>query len=259
MQLLPDLYHVALFLDVDGTLAPITQRPQAVELPRSTLRLLEQLNTACNGSLALVSGRDLLTLRRLCHPTPVALIAEHGICMEDQDSQVLWSAEPELGGFEQLEQALQSLLLPYPKAWLERKTLSFALHYKLCPEAGPTLERKIQEILQLHPHYTLLAGKAVLECIPKACDKGVALAKAHQLPVFSGKIPIMVGDDLTDEPAFNYVNQQQGISIRVGPQNSTSHATYQLEDSDKLLSLLGFMLAKHACRQAGSSSNNYAP
>lgn len=260
MELLPDLYHVALFLDVDGTLVPIAEHPQAVELPPSTLQLLEQLSTACNGALALVSGRDPLSLRRLCHTTPVALIAEHGVCMEDKNSQILWSTEPELGGLEQLEQALQVLLLPYPEAWLERKTLSLAIHYRVCPEAGPALAEQIKALLPLHPNYTLLTGKAVLECIPKACDKGLALAKAHQLPNFSGKVPIMIGDDLTDEPAFKYVNQQQGISIRVGPKTTTSHAKYQLEDPDKLLSLLGFMLAKHACRvPIGPTTQNYAP
>ena len=51
-------------------------------------------------------------------------------------------------------------------------------------------------------------------------DKGSGIAALLATPPFSGRTPVFIGDDLTDESGFLFVNAQGGISVRAGPAES---------------------------------------
>ena len=70
---------IALFLDVDGTLLEIAPEPEAVQVPAGLRRILERLQSATGGALALVSGRSLDQLDRLFSPLRLSAAGLHGL------------------------------------------------------------------------------------------------------------------------------------------------------------------------------------
>jgi len=57
-----ELEGVALFLDLDGVLAPIVARPEEVRPEAGRTRLMQDLQTALDGRLAVISGRTIADL-----------------------------------------------------------------------------------------------------------------------------------------------------------------------------------------------------
>ena len=72
-----DPVHAALFCDIDGTLAPIVERPDEARVPQDACRLLSSLSHryAC---VACVSGRRALDMRRLVGDPGIAYAGLHG-------------------------------------------------------------------------------------------------------------------------------------------------------------------------------------
>jgi trehalose 6-phosphate phosphatase len=59
-------------------------------------------------------------------------------------------------------------------------------------------------------------GKAVAELVPATASKGAAIAWLMQQPAYCGRLPVFIGDDITDENGFATVNDAGGLSIRIG-------------------------------------------
>src|SRR5690606_18531710 len=70
-------HRLALFLDVDGTLAPITARPEFTRVPLDTRRALHAVQRS-GAAVAAVSGRPLPQVRRLLLPLEVPAAGSHG-------------------------------------------------------------------------------------------------------------------------------------------------------------------------------------
>src|SRR5215216_2216374 len=74
----PDPDHLAVLLDIDGTLIEIAPTPQEVRVPASLKHVLARLRDRLDGALALVSGRPLADIDRLFEPLQVAAVGGHG-------------------------------------------------------------------------------------------------------------------------------------------------------------------------------------
>ena len=72
----------------------------------------------------------------------------------------------------------------------------------------------------------------VLEIRPNGANKGTAVEKFLANPPFTGRRPVFIGDDVTDEDAFRMVNQMNGYSVKVGAKDPASAALYELKDVD---------------------------
>ena len=119
-----------------------------------------------------------------------------------------------------------------PGAWIEDKGYGFAIHYRDAPESEDAVVRLASRIaeeaggtLEVQP------GVLVQELRPAAFDKGLALDELMEQPPFRDRRPVVVGDDRTDEFAFEAAHRYGGISILVGPRDDTV-ATYRISDPE---------------------------
>lgn len=204
--------HHSLFLDFDGTLAPIQENPDTVFLSDDETGLLLETERRMNGALAVISGRDVrdLTLRV---PNRIWRAGGHGadICSPGQMPPEDLPAAPQA-----LVQAAEALCRRLDGVRLEQKGPVLALHYRSVPEVGDELAQVAGALVSEYVNYGLQAGKMVVELRPAGLHKGVAVRSLMKMAPFLGRVPVMVGDDATDEDAMAVCLELGGEAIRVG-------------------------------------------
>jgi len=216
----------ALFLDVDGCLLEFVDDPAAVFVPPSLRAVLQSLHERLDGALALVSGRGVSDLDRLFAAPPWALAGLHGYELRHGDGR---QRELTVDPVDQarMRAAVQALAARLDGVQLEDKQHAMALHCRRAPQHLPALREAAEAVAARLPGYELQPGNLVMEFKPAGMDKGSAVAELLQQPPFAGRLPVYLGDDLTDEHAFATVNGAGGISVRVG-WREPSHARFTL-------------------------------
>src|SRR5690606_28281496 len=104
---------------------------------------------------------------------------------------------------------------------IEDKGAALALHYRRAPEHAEAVRRIAAELAERHG-LSLIEGKMVVELKHGQRTKGDAVAAFMADPPFAGRIPVAVGDDVTDEDAFAAVEQLGGVAILVGAPRATA-------------------------------------
>jgi trehalose 6-phosphate phosphatase len=213
---------IALFLDVDGTLLEIEREPGAVHVPERLCRLLEDLQGATGGALALVSGRSLDQLDRLFSPLRFSAAGLHGLERRNLSlGTVRAAADPDV--LEKARRRLAAFAAVNEGVLLEDKGLTLALHYRNAPEAAEAaIAVAEQAVAESAGALVLLHGKMVCELKPPGIDKGRAIAAFLEEPPFAGRHPVFAGDDLTDEAGFAAINARGGVSVRIGEGRPTA-------------------------------------
>lgn len=245
MHLSLPLDHYAVFLDVDGTLVSIAPRPGDIYFDVQLCQLLGALHHATRGATALISGRDIQDLQRLAQAVSVTLIGGHGSDIYHASNQEKWQAPIDALCHAQITQRVQDWGLSYPQLHIETKSHGIAIHFRQARHLQPQIEQFLQHLLVQYPMYTMQQGKMVLEVRLSNINKGGAIAQLLSRPPFFCKCPIMIGDDLTDESAFQVVNQRGGLSFKVGSFSEPSCATYRVQDVKAVRILLEQWLETH--------------
>jgi trehalose 6-phosphate phosphatase len=211
----------ALFLDVDGTLLDIVDRPDAVRVPADLGRTLEAAAEREQGALALISGRSLDQLDTLFAPHRFCAAGLHGLERRNAHGDVLRPSVSE-AALGLARERLRDFVRRDPGLLLEDKRLSLALHFRGAPQLEEDARRAMQALCaELGPQMQLQEGKCVLELKPAGASKRTAIeAFMHEAP-FAGRVPVFAGDDVTDEDGFAAVNALGGYSIRVGCEGPT--------------------------------------
>lgn len=219
----------AVFLDLDGTLAPIMDAPEIVALAPETAALLQRLAAFAGGAAAIISGRDLRDLDRRT-PRALARIGAHGLeCARAGEAPA--PAPPPSPP--RLLAALTRIVEGHPGAWLEAKGPVVAIHYRKAPHAAAAIYDEVKEAVACAPSYAAQLGKMVVEAKPSGADKGKALRAAMTAPPFSGRAAVMVGDDATDEDAFPVAEEFGGYAVKVGP--GATRAKFRLESPEDVI------------------------
>jgi trehalose 6-phosphate phosphatase len=207
----------AYFFDIDGTIVDIAGTPDRVQLDQEIRRLIAELHRSAGGAVALISGRAIADIDRLFPDTGMPAAGQHGVERRDAGGRVSRHAFPS-ALLPWARQRLAQAEARHPGLLLEDKGLSLALHYRLAPSLAGYAHRFMRSVqAKLGDDFCLQAGKCVVEVKPAGRDKGMAVAEfMHEAP-FRGRIPVFVGDDLTDEYGFTTVNELGGHSVKVGP------------------------------------------
>ncbi len=210
--------RVALFLDVDGTLLDIADRPDQVAVPAGVVAALAEAERNLGGALALVSGREFDELDRLFRPLKLRAAAVHGaeLRFEPGAAPVRAPGTSELPS--SLWHALTKALSEFPGTFAENKRYSFVAHYRLAPEAGPSVREALMRLVQAEPRVAvqLMNARCAIELKAPGYDKGRAIEALLSIPPFRGRTPIYVGDDTTDEAGFAAVSAREGLAYAVG-------------------------------------------
>jgi trehalose 6-phosphate phosphatase len=213
------LREVALFLDLDGTLAPIAARPQDVRPDPRRTSLLERLNAALEGRLAVVSGRTLADVDRILEGRVTAVAAVHGLVRRASDGEIVET--PPHPGLAEATRRLREFAARDSGLIVEEKGLSVALHYRLArAHAGPA--RLCAEELAAETGLALQHGDMVEELRTPGPTKGDSVASFLGVAPFAGARPVFVGDDCTDEHGFEAVQARGGMGVLVGPGRPTA-------------------------------------
>jgi trehalose 6-phosphate phosphatase len=205
----------ALLLDVDGTLLDFVDDPDAIRVDAALLTLLDALHAATAGALALVSGRRLDDLDRLFGRPHWAAIGLHGLELRSATGELRRQAVSPLQQA-RMQREARALAARFAGVRLEDKQQAIALHFRQSPAQLQQVHEAAVKLAATLPGYELQAGHRVLEFKPGGMDKGRAVRELLQHDPFAGRLPVYLGDDLTDEHAFDAVNRAHGLSIRVG-------------------------------------------
>jgi len=216
VPLTPELpARAALLLDLDGTLLDIAPTPASVVVPPGLLAALRAVRTALDDAVAVISGRPVEQVDALLDGLPYAVAGEHGGAIRHAPGAALERPDlPELPA-DWLARA-ERTTAAHPGALLERKPHGLVLHYRLCPEAGPALRQALREILaEDDALFTVMSAHMAWELKPRSVDKGRAVERVMTRLPFAGRVPVYVGDDVTDEDAIGAARALGGIGLRV--------------------------------------------
>jgi trehalose-phosphatase len=247
--------RLAVFLDYDGTLTPIRDRPEDAVISDSMREVVRRL--AERVPVVVVSGRDRTVVQKLMVLDTLIVAGDHGF---DIWSPTAGSIQREEGAsFEgllrEVEAKLRAELANIPGALLEPKKFSVAVHFRLVPqEQRPRVKEIVDAVLGEHPELKATPGKMVFEIQPRLdWDKGKAVL--YLLKVLDldrdDVIPLYLGDDITDEDAFRAL-AGRGIGIFVGsasdPETAgrTTAADYVLNTIGEVEQFLNKLAALYA-------------
>lgn len=208
----------SLFLDFDGTLVDFVLDPAAATVGPPLRDLLHNLSQRLDGRLAILSGRSLDELTARVGVGDVAMAGSHGLERRSFDGSVTRATIPpnfaaamvEARGFADRHNLL-----------LEAKTAGIALHFRGARDAEPAVDA-FAASLAARTGLQLQSGKCVRELRVPGADKGDAVRAFMAEPPFALGRPVVVGDDLTDEHAFEAAADLGGCGILVGEARATA-------------------------------------
>lgn len=247
---------IFLFLDFDGTLAPIADTPQQASMPQESRRLLYELSKKEGIKLAIISGRSLRDVKNMVALDGLIYSGNHGLEIEGPKIKY---ANPVFFKyrklFREIYRDLKNKLSGIKGVLIEDKGLTLSVHYRLVEKkditAVKTIVRESLIMYTIKNKAKIKTGKKVFEITPPVeWDKGKIVLWLLAREQFKGNpnkiIPVYIGDDTTDEDAFRAL-KNRGISVVVGKRSSSS-AEYYLNDHRSVLKLLYLIKEAVICR-----------
>jgi trehalose 6-phosphate phosphatase len=208
--------ELAVFLDYDGTLTPIVDDPDAALLPPATRATIEALADAA--LVAIVSGRDLDDVRAKVGVPGIAYAGSHGFDILHPDGTRHELATAHVEVLDQAEQVLLERLADVAGARVERKRFAIAVHDRRVEDEAlrERIATTVREVGDAHAELRVTGGKRIHELRPAIdWDKGRAIDALLVELEATDRLPIYLGDDLTDEDGFRAVVAHGGLGVVV--------------------------------------------
>ncbi len=236
--------RTAVFLDYDGTLTPIVSRPEEAFLSQEMRAAVRRLSRLC--PVAIISGRDRERLKEFVGLDGVYYAGSHGLDIEGPEGSGLRNdVGSEFGGvIQRFSARMEGDVLGVPGALVERTAYTAAVHYRLAPpERVRDVEAAVDRALLEFPTLRKTHGKMVFEVRPQLdWDKGTAVTWLLEALGLGGEgtVPIYIGDDVTDEDAFQTI-REQGVGVLVSERVRETSARYMLRDTAEARWFLGWL------------------
>lgn len=205
--------RAALFLDFDGTLVEIAPHPGAVVVPTALPPLLRRLAERLDGALAVVSGRALADLEARL-PVPLAMAGDHGASLRRAPGapvETLSLPRPPPAW----QEAAEALAAAHPGALVEAKPHGFVLHFRLAPQLAGPARALLDGLIADNGDFVLMPARMAFEVKPTAVSKATAVAGLMARPPFAGRVPVFIGDDVTDEAGMQAARAAGGLGLRL--------------------------------------------
>ncbi|MEA2458867.1 MAG: trehalose 6-phosphate phosphatase [Thermoleophilaceae bacterium] len=249
--------RAAIFLDIDGTLAPIVGRAEDAHVPEKTSRTLGVLARRYRG-VACVSGRAAAEARRLVGVGGISYAGSHGAELlgpGDAKPTVLPAFESWTGRVRDFAAARDERDLRLLRIRIEDKGPIVALHWRGVPDeevARTRLEGVAQEAEA--EGFAIHWGRKVLEIRPPVpISKGDAVRTLVQR--FGVRTALFGGDDATDLDAFDALDQlvesgeldaalRVGVASDEGPSAIVERADVVVEGTDGFAAVLATLAAE---------------
>ncbi|MGB9735396.1 MAG: bifunctional alpha,alpha-trehalose-phosphate synthase (UDP-forming)/trehalose-phosphatase [bacterium] len=198
---------VFLFFDYDGTLTPIVDTPQAAVLDEGMRALLNMLKSKY--PIAIISGRSLVDIMGMVNIRDIIYAGNHGAEIWDGKNIIKGNINPvDIALLHEFKERISTALKDIGGVMVEDKTVTLSIHYRNVKQQD--IENTVIRFWNVANSYKerlkITEGKKVFEVrLLNAWNKGDAVLWI--LKNFgAGKIPIYIGDDSTDEDAFNPKN-----------------------------------------------------
>ncbi len=228
----------AVFLDYDGTLTPIVERPEDALLDAEMRERIRRLARTC--LVGIVSGRDVAFVLEQVAVDEALYLGSHGFDIVVPEGREI--RQERAGEFERFldplaeaEERLAQGVAGVAGARIERKKYAIAVHYRQVDDAQVAeVERAVDEELARQPLLRKTGGKKVFELRPDIdWDKGRAVQWVLDSLGMTDEsyAPVYIGDDLTDEDAFSVV-RGRGLAIVVGSDERPTMAEYRVPETE---------------------------
>jgi trehalose-phosphatase len=230
-----DARNIALFLDYDGTLAPIVSDPCEAFMEAGTAEALGRISVLDRITTSIISGRALDDLRPRVGIDSFLYAGNHGLEIAGPGwSFIEPAAAVRRDELRAISKVLSKRLLAIDGVVVEYKGLTASVHYRNAEDARfPEIERIMKAVIP--PEFRMRAGRKVLEILP-AADWNKGTAVRFILRRLGGTpLPIYIGDDATDEDAFREI--PDGVTVKAGLVGTTA-ARYRVPDSHAVSALL---------------------
>jgi len=215
-ELLP-AERICVFLDFDGTLVNFAETPGAVSVKPTVIDMLVRLQGALSGALAVISGRSVAEIDRILAPLRLPAAGLHGAERRDCTG-ALHIPDIHEAPLDCVREALKPFVEAHAGLLLEDKRRALAIHYRRAPDLRDKVWRAMTAASSgLTPEFKLLEGDMVLELKPGRFDKAAAVEAFMRETPFRGRVPVFVGDDVTDYDGFCAVTRHGGVTVAVGP------------------------------------------
>jgi len=212
--MIPPFARAALLLDLDGTLLDLAPTPDEVVVPAGLLDVVRTVWARLDGALAIVTGRPIETVDKLLGDVPYAVAGEHGGAVRSGPGAPIERPDVRPPPRAWIDRAA-ALEAEFPGSILELKARGFGVHFRLAPEAGPAIRNALAELVAGSEDFELLHSLMLYEVRPRGIDKGTAVGLLMRREPFLGRVPVFIGDDVTDEDGMRAARAMGGIGLRV--------------------------------------------
>jgi trehalose 6-phosphate phosphatase len=211
---LPPFRDAALLLDLDGTLLDLAPTPDSVVVPPGLTDALSRIRDQLDGALAVITGRAIETIDSLLGDAPHAIAGEHGGAIRPAPGAAIERPDLKPPPRSWLKRGA-ALEAAHPGSMFERKPRGFGLHFRLAPDAGPAIHEALAGLVADSKDFWLMPGHMMWEIRPRGVDKGDAVARLMRSAPFLGRLPVFIGDDVTDEDGMRVARSLGGAGLRV--------------------------------------------
>lgn len=205
----------ALFLDFDGTLVDIAPRPDAVAVQPGLVPALAALAASLDGAVAIVSGRPAADVDRLLAPLALPGGFGHGAELRLPNGELAPTPAARPLPPSWLDR-LSAAAAGWPGVLVEPKQHGVAMHYRQASERRDDVLALLEDCVAEAPDFALLPAHMAFELRPRGATKALPVGTLMQHPPFHGRLPVFVGDDVTDEDGMAAARRLGGFGLRVG-------------------------------------------